>query len=302
MDMPDLNKFHIKRSIKFPVHYIYIFHSIFSIHSYLRHGAIDHYDTIFCVGEHHELEIRETEKFYKLKEKKLIKYGFGRLDSLINEKDNYPEILSDTKNLILIVPSYGNKNLLEVCGIELIDILLKSNFKILLRPHFRIFDDSPELMNSIKENFGLPNLKKFSRKGWLNGGSEAQSFEGYINKLQIKVSGQRQLASQLSGGNQQKVVLAKWLERNAEILIFDEPTRGIDVGAKFEIYQWMNQLAKAGKGIIMISSELPEVLGMSDRIIVMKEGGIMGELTNSSEVTQKTLMSLAIGEKVEKAA
>ena len=136
----------------------------------------------------------------------------------------------------------------------------------------------------------------------MNGGSEAQSFEGYINKLQIKVSGQRQLASQLSGGNQQKVVLAKWLERNAEILIFDEPTRGIDVGAKFEIYQWMNQLAKAGKGIIMISSELPEVLGMSDRIIVMKEGGIMGELTNSSEVNQKTLMSLAIGEKVEKAA
>ena len=163
-------------------------------------------------------------------------------------------------------------------------------------------DQGLVLGQSIKENFGLPNLKKFSRKGWLNGGSEAQSFEGYINKLQIKVSGQRQLASQLSGGNQQKVVLAKWLERNAEILIFDEPTRGIDVGAKFEIYQWMNQLAKAGKGIIMISSELPEVLGMSDRIIVMKEGGIMGELTNSSEVTQKTLMSLAIGEKVEKAA
>ena len=77
-----------------------------------------------------------------------------KLKKSIHEKDNYPEILSDTKNLILIVPSYGNKNLLEVCGIELIDILLKSNFKILLRPHFRIFDDSPELMNSIKENFG----------------------------------------------------------------------------------------------------------------------------------------------------
>ena len=163
-------------------------------------------------------------------------------------------------------------------------------------------DQGLVLGQSIKENFGLPNLKKFSRKGWLNGGSEAQSFEGYIKKLQIKVSGHKQLASQLSGGNQQKVVLAKWLERNAEILIFDEPTRGIDVGAKFEIYQWMNQLAKAGKGIIMISSELPEVLGMSDRIVVMKEGEIMGELTNSSEVTQKTLMSLAIGEKVEQPA
>ena len=158
------------------------------------------------------------------------------------------------------------------------------------------------LGQSIKENFGLPNLKKFSSKGWLDSQAEAESFSEYIKKLQIKVSGHRQLASQLSGGNQQKVVLSKWLERNAEILIFDEPTRGIDVGAKFEIYQWMNQLASEGKGIIMISSELPEVLGMSDRILVMKEGELMGELCNSPEVTQETLMNLAIGEKEEKAA
>jgi len=157
-------------------------------------------------------------------------------------------------------------------------------------------DQGLVLGQSIKENFGLPNLKKFSRKGWVNRSLEGQSFGEYIKKLQIKVSGQSQLASQLSGGNQQKVVLAKWLERNAEILIFDEPTRGIDVGAKFEIYQWMNQLAKAGKGIIMISSELPEVLGMSDRILVMKEGQLMGELVNGPEVTQEVLMSLAIGE------
>jgi ABC-type sugar transport system ATPase subunit len=136
----------------------------------------------------------------------------------------------------------------------------------------------------------------------LDGQAEAESFSEYIKKLQIKVSGHRQLASQLSGGNQQKVVLSKWLERNAEILIFDEPTRGIDVGAKFEIYQWMNQLASEGKGIIMISSELPEVLGMSDRILVMKEGELMGELCNSPEVTQETLMNLAISEKEEKAA
>ena len=157
-------------------------------------------------------------------------------------------------------------------------------------------DQGLVLGQSIKENFGLPNLKKFSRKGWVNRSLEGQSFGEYIKKLQIKVSGQSQLASQLSGGNQQKVVLAKWLERNAEILIFDEPTRGIDVGAKFEIYQWMNQLAKAGKGIIMISSELPEVLGMSDRILVMKEGQLMGELVNGPEVTQEVLISLAIGE------
>ncbi|MBT3667683.1 MAG: sugar ABC transporter ATP-binding protein [Opitutae bacterium] len=163
-------------------------------------------------------------------------------------------------------------------------------------------DQGLVLGQSVRDNFGLPNLKKFSNKGWIDASSEAHSFNSYIKKLQIKVSGHEQLASQLSGGNQQKVVLAKWLERNAEILIFDEPTRGIDVGAKFEIYQWMNQLAKAGKGIIMISSELPEILGMSDRILVMKEGELMGELTNGPNVTQETLMSLAIGEKIEHAA
>ena len=163
-------------------------------------------------------------------------------------------------------------------------------------------DQGLVLGQSIQQNFGLPNLKKFSNNGWIDGSAESKSFSEYVEKLQIKVSGHQQLAAQLSGGNQQKVVLAKWLERNAEIIIFDEPTRGIDVGAKFEIYQWMNQLAKAGKGIVMISSELPEVLGMSDRIIVMKEGELMGELNNGPEVSQETLMALAIGGKQEKAA
>ena len=115
----------------------------------------------------------------------------------------------------------------------------------------------------------------------------------------IKISGEEQLAAQLSGGNQQKVVLAKWLERNAEILIFDEPTRGIDVGAKYEIYQWMNQLVGQGKGILMISSELPEVLGMSDRILVMKEGEVMGEVQNHAGLTQESLMALAMGEEIK---
>lgn len=149
---------------------------------------------------------------------------------------------------------------------------------------------------SVKENFGLPNLKDFSRYGWVNRKEESSSFASYVDKIKIKISGHNQLASQLSGGNQQKVVLAKWLEQNAEILIFDEPTRGIDVGAKFEIYQWMNRLAEQGKGIIMISSELPEVLGMSDRIMVLKEGDLMGEIKNGPDVTQKKLMAMAIGE------
>jgi ABC-type sugar transport system ATPase subunit len=148
---------------------------------------------------------------------------------------------------------------------------------------------------SVRENFGLPNLGSFSRRGWIDEKRELKTFAEYVDKILIKVSGPNQLAGQLSGGNQQKVVLAKWLERNAEILIFDEPTRGIDVGAKYEIYQWMNQLADQGKGILMISSELPEVLGMSDRIIVMKEGSVMGEVKNGNEVTQESLMAMAIG-------
>ena len=148
---------------------------------------------------------------------------------------------------------------------------------------------------SVRENFGLPNLKAFSSYGLIDRKKELGEFKTYIDSISIKISGPDQLAGQLSGGNQQKVVLAKWLEKNAEILIFDEPTRGIDVGAKFEIYQWMNRLAEQGKGIIMISSELPEVLGMSDRIMVLKEGELMGEIANSPEVTQEQLMALAIG-------
>lgn len=149
---------------------------------------------------------------------------------------------------------------------------------------------------SVRANFGLPNLSRFSKYSMIDREGEIKAFENYVEKISIKISGPEQLASQLSGGNQQKIVLAKWLEQNAEILIFDEPTRGIDVGAKFEIYQWMNRLAAKGKGIIMISSELPEVLGMSDRIMVLKEGELMGEIINSGDVDQETLMALAIGE------
>ena len=152
---------------------------------------------------------------------------------------------------------------------------------------------------SIQDNFGLPNLARFSDFGWIDQGRERNSFLGYVSKIMIKISGVEQLAGQLSGGNQQKVVLAKWLERNAEILIFDEPTRGIDVGAKYEIYQWMNQLVGQGKGILMISSELPEVLGMSDRILVMKEGEVMGEVQNHAGLTQESLMALAMGEEIK---
>ena len=101
----------------------------------------------------------------------------------------------------------------------------------------------------------------------------------YTESLKIKFAGQDQPAANLSGGNQQKVVLAKWLAGHADILVFDEPTRGIDVGAKYEIYLLMNRLVEEGKAVIMISSELPEILGMSDRILVMHEGRVKGEIT-----------------------
>ena len=102
MDMPDLNAYHIKRSKVYPVHYIYLFHSMFSMHSYLRKGAVDNYDTIFCVGPHHVNEIKATEKFYGLKSKKLIKYGFGRLDTLLQEKEDFKKQNSNLKNVLIL--------------------------------------------------------------------------------------------------------------------------------------------------------------------------------------------------------
>ncbi len=163
MDMPDLEKFHIKRSKTYPVHYIYIFHSMFSVHSYLREGAIDNYDTIFCVGEHHVNEIRETEKVYNLESKKLVLYGFPRLDTLIQQRQENSQVNSKSE-IVLITPSYGENNLLEVCGIELIEILLKSNFKVLLRPHFKILKESKKLIDIIYKKFG-ENPKFILEKG-----------------------------------------------------------------------------------------------------------------------------------------
>ena len=151
------------------------------------------------------------------------------------------------------------------------------------------------LGQTILENFGLPNLKSFSRYNWIDRGRERSSMLGHGKKLQIKMTGPDQVAATLSGGNQQKVVLAKWLERNAEVLLFDEPTRGIDVGAKYEIYQLMNRLAAQGKAILMISSELPEVLGMSDRIVVMHEGEVKGEIIDVPNATQQDIMKIAVG-------
>jgi ABC-type sugar transport system ATPase subunit len=150
------------------------------------------------------------------------------------------------------------------------------------------------LLQTVQENFGLPNLSRFARLGLLSLRREAAAFDRFVAQLQIKLASRHQRAATLSGGNQQKVVLAKWLERDAEVIIFDEPTRGIDVGAKYEIYQLINRLAARGKAILMISSELPEVLGMADRILVMHEGRITGEITDPAAATQEQIMDLAV--------
>jgi ribose transport system ATP-binding protein len=148
---------------------------------------------------------------------------------------------------------------------------------------------------SVRENFGLPNLTEFSGAGFVRQREERNAFAGFVESLRIKVPHQEQLAKYLSGGNQQKVVLAKWLQRNTEVVIFDEPTRGIDVGAKYEIYLLINELAAQGKAIIMISSELPEMLGMSDRVLVMHNGRITGEINDVPNATQEQVMHLAVG-------
>ena len=150
------------------------------------------------------------------------------------------------------------------------------------------------LGRSVLENFGLTNMDRFAPLGLIRKSAERTAFDSYVEQLQIKVSGPDQRAENLSGGNQQKIVLAKWLEQNAEVIIFDEPTRGIDVGAKFEIYTLINRLADQGKVILMISSELPEVLGMADRIIVMHEGRVTGEITDVESATQEMIMDLAV--------
>ncbi|WP_406541987.1 ATP-binding cassette domain-containing protein [Clostridium ljungdahlii] len=147
----------------------------------------------------------------------------------------------------------------------------------------------------VGQNITLASLGKYiSNPIKLNLRKEVKEIKDYISKLSIKSSGYRQIAGTLSGGNQQKIVIAKWLLSDSKVLIVDEPTRGIDVGAKIEIYNIMNDLVKSGVGIIMVSSELPEVLGMSDRILVMCRGKITGEL-NKDEATQEKIMHYATG-------
>ncbi|MFP4376638.1 MAG: sugar ABC transporter ATP-binding protein [Spirochaetales bacterium] len=147
---------------------------------------------------------------------------------------------------------------------------------------------------NIIENTGLASHFRIAPNGVLNKLQEILETSQLSKRLQLKMSSLEQHVRHLSGGNQQKVVLAKWLMTKPQVLILDEPTRGIDVGAKFEIYNIMNKLVEDGVGVVMISSELPEILGITDRILVMREGSFAGEL-NWKEATQESVMHLATG-------
>jgi putative multiple sugar transport system ATP-binding protein len=148
------------------------------------------------------------------------------------------------------------------------------------------------LDDDIQHNITLANLAGVSSAAVIDDGREFKVASEYRQKLRIRCANVFQQVVNLSGGNQQKVVLAKWLFANPEVLILDEPTRGIDVGAKFEIYTLMAELAAAGKCVVMISSEMPELLGMCDRIYVMNEGRFVGEFAGSEASQEKIMRSI----------
>jgi ribose transport system ATP-binding protein len=147
---------------------------------------------------------------------------------------------------------------------------------------------------SVKLNVTVTSLGRMGKLGFMDSGAINQASRKYVDLLNISPPQTDRLVRNLSGGNQQKVVLARWLCAGSQIVIFDEPTRGIDVGAKAEIYALMEELAAQGKSIIMVSSELPEVLRMSHRILVMREGAIVKELSRSA-ATKENIMYYATG-------
>lgn len=147
----------------------------------------------------------------------------------------------------------------------------------------------------ITQNITIPILKRFARFGWINRQKERETAQKFYDLLDIRASGLDQKVESLSGGNQQKVSIAKWLAANAKILILDEPTKGIDVGTKAAVHKLMGEIAKTGKAIVMISSEIPEIIGMSDRILVMHEGVLVREIKRS-EATQERVLAAALGE------
>jgi len=194
---------------------------------------------------------------------------------------------------------FGNPDYYDITG-DLILKNIKQNFKtpkdaISAGIAYASEDrkgDGLILIQDIKQNISLANLKRISKHGVVDDNAEIKFADGFKTALNIKTPSLEQMVINLSGGTQQKVSIAKWLFVEPDIMILDEPTRGIDVGAKYEIYTIMNKLVEEGMSIIMISSELPEILGMSDRIYVVANGRISGELSRD-EANQEQIMKLA---------
>jgi ABC-type sugar transport system ATPase subunit len=155
------------------------------------------------------------------------------------------------------------------------------------------------LEQSIRSNITLSSLDKLTRFGVIQRRQETETIQRAQRELSINMASPELEAQYLSGGNQQKVVLAKWLQTSPSVIIFDEPTRGVDVGAKFEIYQLIRQLAERGVAILMISSELPEILGMSDRILVMHERQIVAELARDQASEERIIELATTGSQAE---
>ena len=192
--------------------------------------------------------------------------------------------------------SYG-KNISGSVKLDGVEIDVSSVQKAMANGIAYVTEDRKELGLVLDENIvrntTLANLQGVSARGVINEAIEQNVTEGYRKQLNIRTPSVFQKVINLSGGNQQKVVLSKWLFVDPKVLILDEPTRGIDVGAKFEIYNIINQIAGEGRGVIMVSSEMPELLGMCDRIYVMNEGRFAGEL-NAAEASQEKIMSMIV--------
>jgi len=199
----------------------------------------------------------------------------------------------------LALSIFGNPDGYQVTG----NLYLRGELKHFSHPQYAIQaglaystedrkGDGLILIQDVKQNITLANLKEIAERGVVNNNAEVKVANEYKTSLNIKTPNVEQIVSNLSGGNQQKVCLGKWLFVKPDVLILDEPTRGIDVGAKFEIYTIMTKLVQQGMSIIMISSELPEILGMSDRVYIVSSGKIAGEMP-IEEATQEKIMHLA---------
>jgi putative multiple sugar transport system ATP-binding protein len=193
--------------------------------------------------------------------------------------------------------SYGCKSSGEVkkngVVIDTKNVINAIHNKISLIPEDRK-DNGLNLISDVKMNISIAALEKISKKGVIDNDKDLMVAREYCNRLHIKATSPAQKVESLSGGNQQKVVLAKWIFTEPEIFLLDEPTRGVDVGAKYEIYGIINQLVENGAGVVFISSDLTEVLGMSDRIYIMHEGKLLGEMP-ASEATQTNIMHCIVG-------